>query len=98
MSYSHYGKIGDVWKHLSLCSFLNSEKPKKYIEINSSKAYYKLSNTPEQNFGVYTFLSESPKSNILVNSPYYRILKKSAHKKIYKFISWISSACLDIIT
>lgn len=36
MPYSHYGEIGDVWKHLPLCFFLTEEKPTVYVESNSA--------------------------------------------------------------
>jgi len=96
MSYSHYGKIGDIWKHLPLCSFLNNEKPKKYIESNSAKACYELSHTPEQTYGAYTFLRESPKSSILVNSPYFKILKSLNHKTNH-LSSYLGSPALALI-
>jgi 23S rRNA (adenine2030-N6)-methyltransferase len=87
MPYSHYGKIGDIWKHLPLCSFLKTEKPNKYVETNSANAYYELSNTPEQCYGIHTFLTESPRSKILMNTPYFNIVntltRQTNHHNLY---------------
>ncbi|HOO72950.1 MAG TPA: hypothetical protein PK926_14430 [Spirochaetota bacterium] len=81
MSYPYYGQIGDIWKHLPLCSFLDNEKPHRYIESNSAKAYYTLTKTPQQIYGVYFFFNASRKSDILINSPYYQILNSLTHNK-----------------
>ncbi len=65
MGYSYFGQIGDIWKHLPLCNFLYNESPRKYIESNSGFAQYQLTNTPEQQYGVYTFYRRALSSTIL---------------------------------
>jgi len=76
MSYKHYGKIGDIWKHLPLCTFLANEKPHVYIETNSAYPKYKLSHSPERDYGIYNFLDNVNKSETLLNSEYYHVLKR----------------------
>lgn len=73
MSYIHYGRIGDIWKHLPLCSILEIEKPKQYIESNSAYAMYRLAETPEQEYGIYTFLRKAEGSAVLNKTAYCRI-------------------------
>ncbi len=75
MSYSHFGQIGDIWKHLPLCSFLQNEAPQKYVETNSAYAHYRLNHTPEQNYGVYTFLDRASSSPALAQTPFVDILR-----------------------
>jgi hypothetical protein len=40
--YEHYGRIGDMWKHLPLVSVLSIERPARYVETNSSRAEHSL--------------------------------------------------------
>ena len=58
MPYSHFGEIGDLWKHLPLCEILAMEKPEVYVESNSAYSSYSLSHTERQEFGIYTFLAK----------------------------------------
>jgi len=75
MPYVHYGRIGDVWKHLPLCSILSIEKPLRYVETNSARAVYALEEPPEQKYGVYFLYAQARKSRILSLSPYVRFLR-----------------------
>jgi 23S rRNA (adenine2030-N6)-methyltransferase len=79
MPYSHYGEIGDVWKHLPLCFFLTEERPKVYIESNSAYPIYRLNQTDERNYGIFHLFEQASNSGRYVNiesSPYLQILKK----------------------
>jgi 23S rRNA (adenine2030-N6)-methyltransferase len=78
MGYSHFGQIGDIWKHLPLCSFLQNEAPRKYIESNSAYAHYRLDHTPEQQYGVDTFLNRALSSRTLANTPFVNLLRSSS--------------------
>jgi 23S rRNA (adenine2030-N6)-methyltransferase len=75
MGYSHFGQIGDIWKHLPLCSFLQNEAPRKYIESNSAYAHYRLDHTPEQQYGVDTFFNRALSSRTLANTPFMNLLR-----------------------
>jgi 23S rRNA (adenine2030-N6)-methyltransferase len=75
MGYIHYGRIGDVWKHLPLCSILKTEKPTLYIESNSASAEYTLAATPEQKYGIYHLFYEID-SEPIKNSDYLELIKK----------------------
>lgn len=74
MSYIHFGRIGDIWKHLPLCTFLVNENPRFYIETNSAYPKYPLSHSPERDYGIYTFLNNAHKSKLLLNSEYFQVL------------------------
>jgi 23S rRNA (adenine2030-N6)-methyltransferase len=76
MSYSHYGEIGDLWKHLPLCSFLSIEDVTKYIESNAAFPIYQLNQTAERNYGIFTFLSKSDMNEFkqLNDTPYLNTL------------------------
>ena len=68
MSYTHYGEIGDIWKHLPLCEFLANEKPRYYIESNSAYPVYELTPSWERDYGIYTILGNIAQSSILGGS------------------------------
>jgi len=73
MPYTHFGKQADVWKHLSLCEVMVSEQPQIYIETNSAGSGYSLDNTPEQRYGIYSFLEKAPDYKELLNSKYFEL-------------------------
>lgn len=72
MSYSHYGKQAEVWKHLPLCDIIALEQPTLYVETNSAYANYSIGQTPEQLYGIYHFL-EKAKSHPIKSSIYYQL-------------------------
>ena len=59
MTYTHFGKLADVLKHLLLCELLRIEKPQVYVETNAACAQYALERTPEQEYGIYHFLKKA---------------------------------------
>jgi 23S rRNA (adenine2030-N6)-methyltransferase len=71
--YSHYGKPADVWKHLALCEIMRNEQPKIYVETNSACAEYVLSHTPEQQYGIYSFMDKANDCSDLHHSKYYEL-------------------------
>jgi 23S rRNA (adenine2030-N6)-methyltransferase len=75
LPYIHFGRIGDILKHLPLAEYLKAERPRKYIETNSASPVHALSNSPEQKYGIYHFMNNCHKSDLLKTSAYYRILK-----------------------
>ena len=76
-TYTHFGKQPDVLKHLVLCEVLQIEKPQIYVETNSACAIYTIAHTPEQEYGIYHFLSEANEDDILKNSLYYQLESES---------------------
>lgn len=79
MPYSHYGEIGDVWKHLPLCFFLTEEKPTVYVESNSAFPIYRLNQTDERKYGIFHLFEQAGNGGRYLNienSPYLQILKK----------------------
>lgn len=82
MSYTHFGKQAEVWKHLPLCDVMLNEKPSVYIETNSAYAHYLLERTPEQEYGIFYFLEKAKFNDELEKSEYYQ-LENSAMQKGY---------------
>ena len=80
MPYTHFGKQADVWKHLSLCKVMINELPSIYIDTNSACSDYCLSNTPEQQYGIYHFIDKASDYKDLFKSSYFE-LERSAMKQ-----------------
>ncbi|NMG09846.1 hypothetical protein [Brasilonema sp. UFV-L1] len=74
MSYRHFGRIGDIWKHIPLCEFLAIEQPTSYIETNSAFPEYQLTGTFEQQYGVLHVEKNIKKSQIIQQSVYWKSL------------------------
>jgi len=74
MKYKHYGRIGDIWKHLPLCNVISIEKPNVYIETNSAYCEYLLTKSDEQKYGVYNFIEKAPDFQLLKESEYYKLI------------------------
>lgn len=74
MPYQHFGKIGDVWKHLPLCEFLAIEKPIRYVDTNAAYPDYRLTGTPEQEYGILLVARNIAKSPLIRESVYWRTL------------------------
>lgn len=72
-TYTHFGKQADVFKHLIFCEVLQNEKPSVYVETNSASAIYRMEHTPEQQYGIYHFLENIDKEEILKSSAYYKL-------------------------
>lgn len=76
MSYSHYGKQAEVWKHLPLCDIIAEEQPAVYVETNAASAVYTLHHTPEQQYGIYHFLEKAATHPVKAN--FYCRLERAA--------------------
>jgi 23S rRNA A2030 N6-methylase RlmJ len=81
MANVHYGKIGDMWKHLPLAEVLSIEKPSIYWESHSGFAYYPLMRSADRDYGVFYFLKEAKKSATLKDSAYQQLLKRYAENR-----------------
>jgi len=75
MANRHFGEIGDVWKHLPLAEILRIEKPRFYWESHAGSAFYDISRTPQRDYGVYHFLDQSARSQLLAASAYRELLR-----------------------
>lgn len=73
MANSHFGNLGDVWKHLVLAEVLEREPPRWYAETHAGSASYLLNRDPQQEFGIWRFLAAAPRSAQLARSRYYAI-------------------------
>ena len=72
-TYTHFAKQPDVLKHLILCEVLKNETPQVYVETNSACAIYPMTQTPEQQYGIYHFLEKADKVPSLKDSVYYQL-------------------------
>jgi len=78
MANSHFGNLGDVWKHLVLAEVLEREPPRWYAETHAGSAAYLLNRDPQREFGIWRFLTAAPRSAELARSRYYAIAGSSA--------------------
>ena len=72
-TYTHFAKQPDVLKHLILCEVLKNETPQVYVETNSACAIYPMTQTPEQQYGIYHFLEKADEVPSLKDSVYYQL-------------------------
>ncbi len=72
----HYGKIGDVWKHLPLAEILRLNPPRHYWETHAGSASYPLTETAARRHGVYHFLAHAPGDAQLNKCAYLRALQE----------------------
>ena len=72
-TYTHFAKQPDVLKHLILCKVLKNETPQVYVETNSACAIYPMTQTPEQQYGIYHFLEKADEVPSLKDSIYYQL-------------------------
>jgi 23S rRNA (adenine2030-N6)-methyltransferase len=83
MPYEHFGKIGDIWKHLPLCDVINIENPKVYIETNSAYPEYSLYKSDEQKYGIYTFIDKAVDFPLLKKSKYFELISPYVRQDKY---------------
>jgi 23S rRNA A2030 N6-methylase RlmJ len=75
----HYGRIGDIWKHLPLAEILAIERPAEYWESHAGSARYPLAHSWQRDFGVFHFLSHAEESVALGASRYRKVLAECAN-------------------
>jgi len=78
MANSHFGNLGDVWKHLVLAEVLEREPPRWYAETHAGSAAYLLNRDPQRELGIWRFLAAAPRSAELARSRYYAIARSCA--------------------
>lgn len=81
MSYRHFGRIGDIWKHIPLCEFLAIEQPTNYIETNSAYPDYQLTGSFEHQYGILHIEKNIKKSDLIGQSVYWRVLSSISENK-----------------
>jgi 23S rRNA (adenine2030-N6)-methyltransferase len=74
----HYGKIGDLWKHLPLAEILSIEKPVTYWDPYAGSAEYPLTHSWERDYGVFHFLEEAAQTPNLRDSIYLKLLTRTS--------------------
>ena len=88
MSYRHFGRFGDIWKHLPLCEFLKFERPSLYIETNAAYPQYELSQSAEQKYGVYLVERNLERSAAIKESAWWQSLQSAPAnaKRLTKYL------------
>lgn len=76
MANRHFGKAGDVWKHLMLCEVLAALEPTHYAESHAGSGAYDLVHDGERNYGVGHFLEVSSVIETLGASAYAHALHR----------------------
>jgi 23S rRNA (adenine2030-N6)-methyltransferase len=74
MSYRHFGRFGDVWKHLPLAEFLWIERPTRFVDTNAAFPQYALSGSAEQAYGVGVVERNIDRSAAIRTSQWWRLL------------------------
>lgn len=72
----HFGKLGDVWKHLPLAEILRMDPPLEYWETHAGSASYPLTESAERRHGVFRFLERSQVDPELAGSAYRDVLRR----------------------
>lgn len=68
MANRHFGKLGDVWKHLPLCEVLAQERPALYAETHAGSAAYTPIDDAERCYGVHRFRAAARRDPVLAGS------------------------------
>jgi 23S rRNA (adenine2030-N6)-methyltransferase len=71
----HFGKIGDIWKHLPLAEILQLNPPSHYWETHAGSASYPLTETAARRHGVFNFVERAPADAELEACSYLRALQ-----------------------
>ena len=91
----YFGDIGDVWKHLAVCSLLQSEKPHVYYETHAGAAFYAVSDAPQERpYDFWKFLNVTKASPVLRESPYTEALRQVVRQKQYPGSPWLAMSVL----
>jgi 23S rRNA (adenine2030-N6)-methyltransferase len=75
MANRHFGKLGDVWKHLILAEILQNNPPSQYWETHAGSAYYDLSRDSTRQHGVIQFIKRAGNFPQLSKCAYLKALQ-----------------------
>lgn len=73
----HFGKLGDVWKHLPLAEILRVKPPIHYWETHAGSASYPMDRSPERLHGAIRFASRAPSDPELKSCAYLELLQRN---------------------
>ena len=96
MPYTHFGEIGDLWKHLPLCEILNEIKPSAYIDTNAAGIWHKLTHSANQQYGIEYFYNNIECSDILQDSVFYTTIESVNPKNELRY--YFGSPGLALLT
>ena len=71
----HFGKLGDIWKHLPLAEILKIRPPLPYWETHAGSASYAMNKISESAHGATRFLSHAPEDPDLGACAYLNMLQ-----------------------
>lgn len=75
MANSHFGEIGDVWKHLVLGDVLDRLRSARYWETHAGSGTYALDRSWEREYGVFTLLREAPRAPTINTSRFLGLVR-----------------------
>ncbi|MDH4111097.1 MAG: 23S rRNA (adenine(2030)-N(6))-methyltransferase RlmJ [Actinomycetota bacterium] len=75
MANSHFGEIGDVWKHLVVGEVLDRVRPTRYWETHAGSGTYVLDRSWEREYGIYALLREAPRAPAIEASRYLWLVR-----------------------
>jgi hypothetical protein len=78
MANRHFGKFGDVWKHLPLAEALRVDAPHRYVESNAGDPEYLLPHDAYRAAGAWRYLQVAERSPALESAVYTRLLRAYA--------------------
>ena len=73
----HFGKLGDVWKHLPLAEILRIEPPLHYWETHAGSASYPMDESPGRLHGAIRFAARAPMDPELRSCAYLELLRRN---------------------
>lgn len=80
MANRHYGKLGDLWKHIPLCEILSIETPVWYGESHAGDATYPLTRSDERDFGIFHLLDAVERAGETDDWIYTRYFKTTSRE------------------
>jgi 23S rRNA (adenine2030-N6)-methyltransferase len=85
MANIHFGRIGDLWKHLPLAEIIAIEQPRQVWETHAGSAQYTLTHSYERDYGVYYFREHGQNSASLASSTYAQILNSLVMQELHVY-------------
>ena len=82
MANQHYGRIGDVWKHLPLAEILAIHRPTEYWKSHAGSTHYPLTRSWQRDFVIFHSLAGSKQSALLGASRYTQSAESASEVRI----------------
>ena len=74
MPYNDVGYLGDLWKHFPLCECLANEQPNRFIDVEPTLPFERITGTPAQQYGVLHIAKKIHYTDVLKQSQLWKLL------------------------